>query len=100
MRGGAFSLWCVSCLRSCRSGNCRLLIIVCCAFKHAAFVHASRRPSERLSMNQSGDNLRRLVGLYRTMARIRAFEETAVAAHKAGEIPGPMHVSIGQEAVA
>ena len=34
------------------------------------------------------------------MARIRAFEETAVAAHKAGEIPGPLHVSIGQEAVA
>ena len=51
-------------------------------------------------MNHLGDNLRRLVGLYRTMARIRAFEETAVAAHKAGEIPGPLHVSIGQEAVA
>jgi len=51
-------------------------------------------------MSQSGDNLRRLVGFYRTMARIRAFEETAVAAHKAGEIPGPLHVSIGQEAVA
>src|SRR5881227_1500117 len=34
------------------------------------------------------------------MARIRAFEETALAAHKAGEIPGPLHVSIGQEAVA
>ena len=40
------------------------------------------------------------IGLYRTMARIRAFEETALAAHKAGEIPGPLHVSIGQEAVA
>jgi TPP-dependent pyruvate/acetoin dehydrogenase alpha subunit len=47
-----------------------------------------------------GDNLRRLTGLYATMARIRAFEETALAAHKAGEIPGPLHVSIGQEAVA
>ena len=46
------------------------------------------------------DNLRRLVDLYRTMARIRAFEETALDAHKAGEIPGPLHVSIGQEAVA
>jgi pyruvate dehydrogenase E1 component alpha subunit len=33
------------------------------------------------------------------MARIRAFEETALEAHKAGEIPGPLHVSIGQEAV-
>jgi acetoin:2,6-dichlorophenolindophenol oxidoreductase subunit alpha len=51
-------------------------------------------------MSHPGDNLGRLVGLYRTMARIRAFEETAVAAHKAGEIPGPLHVSIGQEAVA
>jgi acetoin:2,6-dichlorophenolindophenol oxidoreductase subunit alpha len=46
------------------------------------------------------DNLRRLVDLYRTMARIRAFEETALEAHKAGEIPGPLHVSIGQEGVA
>jgi len=34
------------------------------------------------------------------MTRIRAFEETALAAHKAGEIPGPLHVSIGQEGVA
>src|SRR5579864_5026755 len=57
-------------------------------------------PYERCSMSYSGDNLSRLVGLYRMMARIRAFEETAVAAHKAGEIPGPLHVSIGQEAVA
>ncbi len=51
-------------------------------------------------MSDPGDNLRRLTGLYRTMARIRAFEETALEAHKAGEIPGPLHVSIGQEAVA
>jgi acetoin:2,6-dichlorophenolindophenol oxidoreductase subunit alpha len=34
------------------------------------------------------------------MVRIRAFEEAAMAAHKAGEIPGPLHVSIGQEGVA
>ena len=47
----------------------------------------------------SGDNLKRLADLYRTMVRIRAFEETALAAHKAGEIPGPLHVSFGQEAV-
>ena len=51
-------------------------------------------------MSEAGDNLRRLTGLYRTMARIRAFEETALEAHKAGEIPGPLHVSIGQEGVA
>ena len=40
-------------------------------------------------MSHPGDNLGRLVGLYRTMARIRAFEETALSAHNAGEIPGP-----------
>src|SRR5215213_953752 len=56
-------------------------------------------PGDR-RMNDPGDNLRRLIDLYRTMVRIRAFEETALAAHKAGEIPGPLHVSIGQEAVA
>ena len=53
-----------------------------------------------MQMSDPGDNLRRLTDLYRTMARIRAFEETALEAHKAGEIPGPLHVSIGQEGVA
>ncbi len=51
-------------------------------------------------MTGGGDNRARLLALYGTMCRIRAFEETALAAHKAGEIPGPLHVSIGQEAVA
>ncbi len=45
-------------------------------------------------------NVRHLTDLYRMMARIRAFEETALEAHKAGEMPGPLHVSVGQEAVA
>lgn len=40
------------------------------------------------------------LALHRSMCRIRAFEETALAAHKAGDIPGPLHVSIGQEGVA
>ena len=48
----------------------------------------------------AGDNLKRLMDLYRTMVRIRAFEETALSAHKAGEIPGPLHDSLGQEGVA
>ena len=48
----------------------------------------------------TGHNTERLFDLYRTMVRIRTFEETALEAHKAGEIPGPLHVSIGQEAVA
>jgi pyruvate dehydrogenase E1 component alpha subunit len=51
-------------------------------------------------MSPGGDNRAALLALYATMCRIRAFEETAMEAHKAGEIPGPLHVSIGQEAVA
>ena len=56
--------------------------------------------ASRAKPSTAGDNLKRLVDLYRTMVRIRAFEETALAAHKAGEIPGPLHVSLGQESVA
>src|ERR1051325_7376424 len=62
--------------------------------------HRASRAFPSECMSDSGDNLRRLTDLYRMMTRIRAFEETALAAHKAGEIPGPLHVSIGQEAVA
>jgi pyruvate dehydrogenase E1 component alpha subunit len=51
-------------------------------------------------MTRTGDNRARLMALYTMMCRIRAFEETALAAHKAGEIPGPLHVSVGQEGVA
>ncbi len=51
-------------------------------------------------MTSGGGNRARLLALYGAMCRIRAFEETALAAHKAGEIPGPLHVSIGQEGVA
>jgi acetoin:2,6-dichlorophenolindophenol oxidoreductase subunit alpha len=38
--------------------------------------------------------------LYRQMALIRAFEETAYRAYEEGEITGTVHASIGQEAVA
>jgi pyruvate dehydrogenase E1 component alpha subunit len=51
-------------------------------------------------MTEPGGNLGRAMALLRTMRRIRAFEEAALAGHKAGEIPGPLHVSVGQEAVA
>jgi pyruvate dehydrogenase E1 component alpha subunit len=51
-------------------------------------------------MTASRGNLDHALSLLRTMRRIRAFEEAALAGHKAGEIPGPLHVSIGQEAVA
>jgi acetoin:2,6-dichlorophenolindophenol oxidoreductase subunit alpha len=40
-----------------------------------------------------------LLDLYRRMKIIRLFEDTCVAAHKAGEIPGYIHSSAGQEAV-
>lgn len=48
----------------------------------------------------AGHNTAQLTALHRMMARIRAFEETALEAHKGGEMPGPLHVSIGQEGVA
>lgn len=41
-----------------------------------------------------------LVGLFETMLRIRRFEERAGQLFRAGEIPGFVHLSIGQEAVA
>jgi acetoin:2,6-dichlorophenolindophenol oxidoreductase subunit alpha len=40
-----------------------------------------------------------LLGLYRTMSRIRSFEEEVVDAFKAGLIPGSTHPCIGQEAI-
>ena len=40
-----------------------------------------------------------LLGLYRTMLRIRRFEEQAIDSFEIGDIPGFVHLSIGQEAV-
>ena len=45
-------------------------------------------------------DLPRLQALHALMWRIRAFEETAVAAQRAGLVLGAIHPSIGQEAVA
>jgi acetoin:2,6-dichlorophenolindophenol oxidoreductase subunit alpha len=42
----------------------------------------------------------RHLALLRTMLRIRRFEEVAETAQRAGEIPGTLHLSIGQEGVA
>ena len=42
----------------------------------------------------------RITGHYRTMARIRAFEEAADRALQQGHVKGAVHLSIGQEAVA
>ena len=49
---------------------------------------------------QPTHNVQRLLDLYGTMCRIRAFETAALNAHKEGVVPGPLHVSIGQEGVA
>jgi pyruvate dehydrogenase E1 component alpha subunit len=57
-------------------------------------------------MTQRPDPLRRnidverLLELYRTMVRIRVFEEAGLEAHKQGLVLGAIHPSIGQEAVA
>jgi acetoin:2,6-dichlorophenolindophenol oxidoreductase subunit alpha len=42
----------------------------------------------------------RLLEHYRAMCQVRAFEETALRALEEGLVPGPLHPSIGQEAVA
>lgn len=42
----------------------------------------------------------KLIDLYRTMVRIRRFEERVVEEFAAGNIPGSVHVYIGEEAVA
>ena len=42
----------------------------------------------------------RLKGMYRTMQRIRAFEEAAEKAQVEGQVGGAVHASIGQEAIA
>jgi TPP-dependent pyruvate/acetoin dehydrogenase alpha subunit len=49
---------------------------------------------------QANFDAERMLAHYRVMSRIRAFEEAAEAALKAGEIKGAIHLSIGQEAIA
>ena len=64
-------------------------------------------------MERQGERSARLLALYRTMARIRAFEDAAEAASQGGvqawgieasaqpaKVRGPLHLSTGQEAVA
>jgi pyruvate dehydrogenase E1 component alpha subunit len=50
-----------------------------------------------INANLSGDQK---VGLYRTMVRIRRFEERSLRAYQAKKIGGFLHLYIGQEAVA
>lgn len=60
------------------------------------------RVKEAQTVNEAARNVdpERLLGLYRTMRRIRAFEETAEKASLGGKVGGAVHLSIGQEAVA
>jgi len=64
-------------------------------------------------MERQGERSARLLALYRTMARIRAFEDAAETASQGGvqawgieasaepaKVRGPLHLSTGQEAVA
>jgi TPP-dependent pyruvate/acetoin dehydrogenase alpha subunit len=49
---------------------------------------------------QANFDRERMLGHYRTMARIRAFEEAAEQGLKDGHVKGAIHLSIGQEAIA
>ena len=51
-------------------------------------------------MHRPNIDTERLTRHYRNMCRVRAFEESALAALDDGLVPGPLHPSIGQEACA
>lgn len=51
-------------------------------------------------MSSDGKSRDFLLGLYRTMWKIRAFEEKATELFQQGRLPGFLHSSVGQEAVA
>ncbi|AWJ93917.1 acetoin dehydrogenase (plasmid) [Azospirillum baldaniorum] len=53
-----------------------------------------------LPSDAAAPDAERLLGLYATMQRIRVFETLADEAHKAGQVAGYIHLSIGQEAIA
>src|SRR5579872_5087143 len=58
---------------------------------------ASRPTAENRHM---ADRVELGLSLFRTMVRIREFEDHARIGYDGGEIPGVVHLSIGQEAVA
>lgn len=51
-------------------------------------------------MTNNGPDKGELLSVYRSMLTIRRFEERLSAESKSGKLPGPVHVYIGQEAVA
>ncbi len=54
----------------------------------------------RIKTSRSNVDTDKLIKQYAQMCRIRAFEETAIAASREGLVKGAIHPSIGQEAVA
>jgi len=55
--------------------------------------------SRKAEMEIPGDKEMDRLALYRTMVRIRRFEERVEALFLAGKLPGFVHLSIGQEAI-
>ena len=55
----------------------------------------SHAPPEQRAALSTDD----LLALYRSMLRIRLFEERAATLYQQGRVPGFLHLSVGQEAV-
>ncbi len=53
-----------------------------------------------MAANETTDDRDRIFDQYRTMLRIRAFEEAAIEAREAGHVRGSVHPYIGEEAIA
>lgn len=56
--------------------------------------------AEAAPSGRNDEHVARLTELYRTMTRIRAFEEAAETGAREGLVKGAVHLSVGQEAVA
>ncbi len=62
---------------------------------------AGPAPDARLDhAKQGGLSIETALSLYRTMLRIRRFELTAQKVYRASEMPGFIHLYIGEEAIA
>src|SRR5690348_13971401 len=62
----------------------------------------TKKPKRSASKNSSKADLsnEKLLDMYRLMRLIRVFEEQVIALFQEGELPGFLHVAIGQEAIA
>lgn len=55
-------------------------------------------PQQTMTGSAGSAHAEQLLEMYRRMRRVRRFEERASVLYKATEIPGFLHLSIGQEA--